>query len=149
MSAQLQNETSLQRRKMSCAVTGDVGECGPAMSLNVFKSLHNIQTRGSINTVKDFGLYLGEHGSAICSNVFEKLHTIQTKKFLHTVKWTGPCLGEHDEPFIWTLVKVSITSKRNHSSTPRKELTRDKRCWGARPSLKHERFYMAAEHPYK
>ena len=65
------------------------------------------------------------------------------------MKWAGPCLGEHDHPFIWTLLKVCTTSKRNDSSTPRNELGRDRGCWGARPSHQLECFYMAAEHQYK
>ena len=77
---------------MSWAVTGDVGERGPAINLNVFTWLHNIQTNRFFNTV--------------------------IRKVL--------CLGEHDHPFIWTFLKLCITSKRNESSTPRNELSRDK-----------------------
>ena len=36
---------TLQRREMSWAVTGDVWERGPAIKLNGFKLLHNIQTK--------------------------------------------------------------------------------------------------------
>ena len=134
-SAQQQNERILQRRKMSWTVTKDVGERGPAMNLIVFKWLHNIQTKRFFNTVNNFGLCLGKHGPAISSNSFEKLHTIQTKRFFHTVKWGGPCLGKHDQPFIWTLAKVRITSKRNDFSTPQNELGRDIRCWRTRRSI--------------
>ena len=131
-------------RKMSWAVTRDVGERGPAINLNVFKWLHNIRTKGSFNTVKGTGPCLKKHGPAISSNIFEKLHTIEMKRFFKTVKLTGPCLRKHDHPFIWTLLKVRITSKRNDFSTSRNELVRDRGCSGARPSLKHECFYLAA-----
>ena len=103
----------------------------------------------SIHTVKGTGPCLKKHGPAISSTVFEKLHTIQRKRFFNTVKCVGPCLGEHDHPFIWTLLKVCTTSKRNESSTPETELGRDRGCWGARPSHQFECFYMAAEHPYE
>ena len=125
--AQLQNQTILQRREMSWAVTGDVGERGPAINLSVFTWLHNIQRKKFINTVYKTGPCLGEHNPAISSIVFEKLHFIQTKKFLNTVKCPGPCLGEHERPFIWTLLNVCITSKRNDSSAPRIKLGRDRK----------------------
>ena len=149
MSAQLQNETILQRRDMSWAVTGDIGERGPAINLNVFTRLQNIHTKTFFITVKRIGPCFREHNPAISSNVFEKLHTIQTKRFFNTVKWAGPCLEKHDQPFIWTLMKICITSKRNDFLTPRNKLGRDRGCWGARPSHKLECFYMAAEHPSK
>ena len=134
---------------MSWAVTGDVGKCGPAMNLNVFTWLQNIQTKKFINTVKGIGSCSGENSLTIKSSVFENLRTIQMRRFFNTVKCPGPCLGEHDQPFIWTLLNVCITSKRNDSSTPGTELGRDRGCWGARPSYKLECFYMAAEHPDK
>ena len=115
-----------------------------AINLNVFNWLHNIQTKTFFNTVKGTGPCLEEHGPAISSNVFEKLHTIQMRRVFNTVKWAGPCLGEHDQPFIWTLLKVCSTSKRNNSSTPQNELGRDRGCWKVRPSHKLECFYMAA-----
>ena len=145
--AQHQSETILQRCKMSLAVTGDVGKCGPTKNLHVFTWLHNIQTKTSFNTVKKTGPCLGEHGPSISSSVFEKFRTIQNRKFFNTVKWAGPCLGEHDQPFVWTLLNVCITSKRNDFSTPRNELGRGKGCWGARPSLELDSFYMAADYP--
>ena len=64
---------------MSWAVTGDVGERGPAINLNGFKRVHNIQTKKVFNTVRGTGPCLGEQGPVIKSNVFEKLHTIQTR----------------------------------------------------------------------
>ena len=163
---------------MSWVVTGDVGERGPAIDLNVFEWLHNIQTKRFFNSVKRTGPCLREHGPAINLNVFEWLHNNQTKKFFNTVKgtgpclgelgpalnsnvfetfhtiqtrnffnlvnWAGPCLGEHDQPFIWTLLKVCITSGRRDFSTPRFELGRDKGCWGARLSYSLECFWMVA-----
>ena len=60
------------------------------------------------------------------------------------MSWT--VFGGAQSPFVWTLLKVCITSKRNDSSTPRNELGRDKGCWGARPSHKLQCFYMAASH---
>ena len=69
----------------------------------------------------------GKHCPTISSNVFEKLRTIQMRRFFNTVKCPGPCLGEHERPFIWTLLNVCITSKRNDSSTPRIELGRDRK----------------------
>ena len=110
------------------------------MNLKVFKWLHNIQKKRFFNTVKTTGPCLGKHGRTINSNVFEKFHTIQTRKLFDTVKWAGSCLGEHDEPLIWTLLTICITSKRNDSSTPQNELGRDRGCWGARPSHKLEWF---------
>ena len=77
------------------------------------------------------------------SFILEKLHT---KKFFNTVKWAGPCLGEQDHPFIWSLLKVCITSRRNDSLTPQEKLGRDKECWEARPSHKLECLYLAAKH---
>ena len=59
---------------MSRAVTGDVGERGPAINLNVFKWLHNIQTKQLFNFVKGTGLCLGENGPAVNLNVFEKFY---------------------------------------------------------------------------
>ena len=106
--------------------------------------MFNIQTKWFFNTVKRTGPCLGEHNQAMSSSVFEKLHAIQIKKVVNTVKWVGPCLGEHDQPFIWTLLSVCTTTKRNESSTPRNELGRDRGCWGARPSHQLECFYMAA-----
>ena len=97
---------------MSWAVTGDVGERGPAINLNVFKWLHNIQSKKFCNTVNRIGPCLGKHDPAKISNVFEKLHAIQTKSWLNAVIWTGPCLGKHDQPFIWTLLKICTTSKQ-------------------------------------
>ena len=135
-SAQHQNETILQRRKMSWAVTEDVGERGPAINLNVFTWLHNIHAKKLFNTAKGARLCLGEHGPAISSTVFENFHIIQMRRVFNFVKWPGLCLGEHDYPFIWTLLKVCTTTKRDDSSTPRNELGRDKGCWGARLSRK-------------
>ena len=138
MSAQHQNQTSLQNREMTWAVTGDVGERGPAINLNVFTWLQNIHTNRFFNTVNRTEPCLGEHNPAISSNVFKKLHFIQTKRFFNTAKCPGPCLGEHERPFIWTLLNVCITSKQNDFLTPQNELGRDKGCWGARPSHKLE-----------
>ena len=123
---------------MSWAVTRDVGERGPAMNLNVFTWLHNNHRKNIFNTVKETKPCLGEHGPAISSTVFEKLYTIQIRRVFNTVKWPGLCLGEHDYPFIWTLLKVCTTPKRNDSSTPRNELGRDRGCWGALPCHKLE-----------
>ena len=131
-SAQHQNEMILQRRKMSWAVTKDVGERGPAINLNVFHWLHNIQTKKFFNSVKTTEPCLGEHGPAARSNVFEKLHTIQMKKVFDTMKRAGPCLREQDHPFIWTLLKACITSKQEEFSTPQSGFGRDRGCWGAR-----------------
>ena len=86
----------VQRCQMNWAVTGDVGERGPAINWKVFNRLHNIQTKRIFNTVKGTGMCLWEHGLAINSIVFEKLHTSQTKKWLNTVKWAGPCLREQN-----------------------------------------------------
>ena len=83
------------------------------------------------NTVKETGPCLGEHGPAINLMVFEKLHTIQTTKCFNTVKWAGSCSGEHDQPLIWRLLTICITSRRNGYSTPRNELGRDRGCWKA------------------
>ena len=141
------NDLSTPRNELGC--NRGCWERGPAINLNVFRWLHNIQTKKFFNTVKATGPCLGEHGPAISSNVFEKLHTIQMRRVFNTVKWAGPCLGEHDHPFIWTLLKVCTTSNGNDFSTPGNELGRDRGCWGARPSHKLECFYMAAEHPYK
>ena len=123
---------------MSWAVTGDVGERGRAINLNVFTWLHNFHTKRFFNTVKKTRACLGEHNPAITSNVFEKFHTIQIRRVFNTVKWPGLCLGEHDYPFIWTLLKVCTTPKWIDFSTQRNELGRDKVCWGARPSHKLE-----------
>ena len=126
---------------MGWAVTGDVGERGPAINLNVFKWLHNIQSKKFCNTVNRIGPCLGKHDPAKVSNVFEKLHAIQTKRWLNAVIWAGPCLGKHDQPFIWTLLKICTTSKQKESSTPRNELGRDRGCWGARPNHQLESFW--------
>ena len=125
---------------MSWAVTGDVGERGPAINLNAFEWLHNIQPKTFFNTVVGTGPCLKEHGPAIDLRVFEKLHNFQTKNLFKTVKWTGPCLGEHDQPFISTWLKVFLTPRRKDFSTPRNELGRDSGCWGARPSHQLECF---------
>ena len=77
---------TFQHHEMSWAVTGDVGERGPAINLNGFKRVHNIQTKRFFNTVKGTGPCLGEHGPAINSNVFEEFPTIQTRKLFDTVK---------------------------------------------------------------
>ena len=138
-SAQYQNETILQRRELSWAVTGDVGERGPAMNLMVYYPDEIV-----LPHQERIWAVFGEHNPAIRSNVFEKLHTIQIKKVVHTVKWAGPCLGEHDHPSFSRLLKVCTTSKRNDPLTPRNQLGRDRGCWGARPSHKLEWFYMAA-----
>ena len=58
--------------------------------------------------------------------MFTWLRNIQTDTFFNTVIRNGPCLGEHDLPFIWTFWKICITSRRNDSSTPRNELSRDR-----------------------
>ena len=81
---------------MRCAVTGDVGECGPAMNLSVFSWLHNIETKRFFNTVKGTGPCLVEHGPAINLTVFTWLQNTHTKKFFNTVNRTGPCLKEHN-----------------------------------------------------
>ena len=132
--AQYQNEMILQHSKLSWAVTGDVGERGPAINLSVLNWLHNIPTKWFFNTVKGTEPCLWEHGPAISSIVFEKLHTIQMRKVFNTVNRARPCLGEHDNPFIWTLFKVCKTSKRNDFLTAQNELNRDRGCWGVRPS---------------
>ena len=119
----------------------DVGERGPAINLNVFKWLHNIQSKKFCNTVNRIGPCLEKHEQAKISNVFEKLHAIRTKIWLNAVNWAGPCLGEHDQPFIWTLLKICITSKQKEASTPWNELGRDRGCWGARPSHQLEWFW--------
>ena len=124
-----------------------VEERGPAINLNVFEWLHNIQTKRFFNIVKGTGLFLREHGPAINLNVLEKLLTIQKNNFFNSVNITGPCLSWHYQPFIWTVLKVCIRSRRKCSLTPRNELDRDKRCWGARPSHKLECFQLAAWHP--
>ena len=148
-SAQHQNEKILRRCKMSWAVTEDVGERGPAINLNVFKWLQKIQTKWFFNAVKGTGPWNVEHGSANDINVFEKVLTIQTKKFFNTVIQAGPCLGEHDQPFDKTLLNIHATPKQNDFSTQRSELSRDRECWGARPSHKLELIYKAAKHPNK
>ena len=104
------------------------------------KMLHNIQTKRFFNTVNRIGPCLGEHDPAKTSNVFEMLHAIRRKSWLNALIWAGPCLGEHDQPFIWTLLKICITSKRKEFSTPQNELGRDRGCWGARPSHQLECF---------
>ena len=120
---------------MNWAVTGDVGERGPTINLNVFRRLHNTQTKRFLNTVNRIGPCLKEHYPAKLSYVFDKFHAIRTKSWLNTVIWAGPCLREHDQPFIWTLLIVCITSRRKDSSTPRNELGRDRGCWrAAKPS---------------
>ena len=105
------------------------------------KRLRNIQTKRFFNTVNRIGPCLEEHDPSKLSNVFWKLHAIRTKSWLNTVNWAGPCLGEHDQPFIWTLLKVCITSKRYPCLTPWNELGRDWACWGARPSNQLESFW--------
>ena len=115
---------TFQRRELSWAVTGDVGERGPAINLFLLRWRHNIQPKIFFNTVNRTGPCLGEHGPAAKSIVFENLHTMQPKNYFNTVKWAGPCLGEHEQPFIWTLLKICITSRRNDSSTPRNQLSR-------------------------
>ena len=105
------------------------------------KWLLKIQTKRFCNTVKRNGPCLGEHDPAKVSNVFEMFHTIPTKSWLNDVNWAGPCLGKHDQPFIWTLLKVCITSKRKKFSTSRNELGRDRACWEARPSHQLESFW--------
>ena len=138
-----------QRREKSWAVTGDVGERGPAINLNGSKLLQNIQTKKFFNTVKGTGPCLGEHSPAIDLSISEKLHTIQTGKCFNTVKWAGSCLGEHDQPLIWTLLTICIIPLRKTSWTPRFELIRDKRFWGAQPTHQLKRFWMAYSHPDK
>ena len=117
----------------------------PSHKLECFYMAAEQPYKKFFNTVNRTGPCLGEHGPAISSNVFEKLHTIQIKKVVNTVKWAGPYLGEHDHPFIWTLLNVCTTSKRNEFSTPRNDLGRDRGCWGARPSHELECFYMVAK----
>ena len=104
------------------------------------KWLHNMQTKKFCNTVNRIWKCLGEHDPAKTSNVFEMLHAIRTKSWLNAVYWAGPWLGEHDQPFIWTLLKTCITSKRKEFSTPRNELGCDRGCWGVRPSHQLECF---------
>ena len=70
-SAQHQNEKIPQRRKMSLAVTRDVGQRGPAINWKVFTWLHNIRRKSFSTPWKELGRVLGEHGPAISSNVFE------------------------------------------------------------------------------
>ena len=117
----------------------------PSHQLECFYMAAEHPYKKFFNTVNKTGPCLGEHNPAKSSNVFEKLHTIQKKRNFNTVKWAGPYLGEHDHPFIWTLLKVCTTSKRNEFSTPRNELGRDKGCWGAHPSHELECFYMVAK----
>ena len=107
----------------------------------LLKWLHNIPTKKFFNTVEGTGPCLGEHDRAQILNVFEKLHAIRTKSWLNTVNWAGPCFGEHDQPFIWTLLRSCITSKRCSCLTPRNEVGRDRGCWGARPSHQLECFW--------
>ena len=71
-----------QRREMSWAVTGDVGERGPATNLNGFNRLHNIWTKKFFKTVKGTGPCLGEHGPAITLNYSEKLSYHPDEKML-------------------------------------------------------------------
>ena len=127
---------------MSWAVTGDVGEPGLAINLNVFKSLHNIQSKKFCNTVNRLGPCFKKHDPAKISTLFEKFHALRTISWLNAVNWSGPCLGEHDQPVIWTLLKIGTTSKQEESSTPRNELGRDKGCWAARPSHQLESFWI-------
>ena len=75
-SAQYHDENILQRREMSWAVTGDVGERGPAINLKLLKLLHNIWTKKVFQHREKTGPCLGEHGPAITLNVFKKLQTI-------------------------------------------------------------------------
>ena len=96
------------------------------------------------NTVNKTGPCLEEHSPTISSSVFEKLHTIHIRSIFNFVKRAKPCLGEHNQPFVWTLLSVCLTSKRNDSSTTRIELGRDRGRWRARPSNQLECFYMAA-----
>ena len=77
---------TFQHHEKSWAVTGDVGERGPAKNLEVSERLHNIQTKRLMKSIKRTGPCLAEHGSTISLNVFEKLHTIQTGKCFNTVK---------------------------------------------------------------
>ena len=137
-----QNDASTPRNELG----RDRGCWGarPSHKLECFYVLHNIQTNNIFNIVRGIGPCLGEHGPAINSSVFEKFHTIQMKRVFNTVKWAGPCLGEHDHPFIWTLLKICTTSKQNDSWTPRNELGRDRRSWGARPSHQLESVKLAA-----
>ena len=69
---------------MKWAVTWDVGERGPAISLNGFKWLQIIQTKRFFNTVKNTGPCLNKNGPAENLIVFEKLHTIQANKSFNT-----------------------------------------------------------------
>ena len=126
---------------MSWAVTGDVGE-RPSHQLECFRNgCITSRQKSFFNTVKGTGPCLEKHGLAIHLNVLKKLHIIRTKSCFNTVKWAGPCLGEHDQPFIWTLLKVCITSKRYLCLPPWNELGRDRGCWGARPSHQLESFW--------
>ena len=116
-------------------------EAAPPSTWMSLKWLHNIHTKSFFNRVKGTWPCLEKHGLAIQLNVFKKFHINRTKNCFNTVKWAGPCLGEHDQPFIWTLLKVCITSKRHLCLTPWNELGRDRGCWGARPSHYLERLW--------
>ena len=120
---------------------GMLGSAAQQPTWKFLKWLHNMQSKSFCNTVKKIGPCLKKHDPAKNSNVFEKLHAIRTKSWFHAVNWAGPCLGEHDQPFIWTLLKVCITSKRKLSLTTRSKLGRDRRCWEARPSHHLECFW--------
>ena len=112
----------------------------PGHKLYCYLMANNIQTKRFFSTVIGTEPCLGEHDLAISSNVLEKLHTNQ-KKFLNPVKLAGPCLGEHDQPFIWTLLKLCTTSKRNESSTPQNELDR---VWRSKTSRSFELCWKSA-----
>ena len=119
---------------------GMFGSAAQPSTWMFLKWLHNIQSKKFCNTVNRIRPCLEKHELAKVSNVFEKFHAIRTKSWLNAVNWAGPCLGEHDQPFIWTLLKICITSKRKESSTTRNELGRDRGCWRARPSHQLECF---------
>ena len=120
---------------------GMLGSAAQPSTWIFLNRLHNTQTKRFFNTVNKLGPCLGEHDPSKLSNVFKKLHAIRTKSWLNTVNWAGPCLGDHDQPFIWTLLKVCITSKPYPCLPPWNELGRDRGCWGAWPSSQLESFW--------
>ena len=126
-----------------------LGKHNPATSSNVFETLFTIQTKIFFNTVDWAGPCLGATRPSGILNVFEKLHCIKTKSFFNAANWAGPwqgMLGSAAQQWKWMFLHGCITSKRNGSSTPWKELAV---LGGAQPSHKFECLWKLLYYPEK